>query len=314
VLHDVSFQVAPGDRIALVGHTGAGKSSIAKLLSRMYDPEAGSVRVDGQDLRGLDLASFRRRLGVVPQDAFLFRGTIASNIAYAKPDATREEIEQAARDAGVHDVLAGIRDGFDARVEEEARNLTAGERQLIAIARAVLADPDILVLDEATASLDAATEAKVVDALFALERTTILVTHRAPLAERADMVIVLADGRIVDAGTHRELLANQGMYASMWAYAAPTSPGQAAARRTRRRAAEAKAERAPARKPAKKAAKGKKKAAAAIKRAATAKRAASGSSNGRKDAKSTGKAGATKETPSRAPSRTTPPESTEAPE
>jgi len=216
VLENVSFEVVPGDRVAIVGHTGAGKSSIAKLLGRIYDPDVGRILVDGQDIRNFELRSYRQRIGVVPQEAFLFRGTVASNIAYAKQDATREELEEAARLVGAYETLAALEGSFDAKVEEEGRNLTAAERQLIALARAVLAAPDILVLDEATSSLDSVTEAQVIDAVFDLGITTVLVTHRLPLAERADFVLMLEGGHVVAAGTHAELVTSDSSYASLW--------------------------------------------------------------------------------------------------
>jgi ATP-binding cassette subfamily B protein len=234
VLHDLSFRASPGDRVAIVGYTGAGKSSIAKLITRMYDPDAGRITVDGTDIRDLELTSYRRRIGVVPQEAFLFTGTIAANIAYGRPDATPAEIEAAVRAAGAYDVLMAIEGGLDAPVEEEARNLTAGERQLVAIARAVLAGPDVLVLDEATASLDAETEAKVMDAVLDLGLTTILVTHRLAVAERADFSIMVEAGRIVEAGTHRELVGSDRAYAELWGHAT-IGPTDSARRRRRAR-------------------------------------------------------------------------------
>ena len=236
VLQNVSFEVVPGDRVAIVGHTGAGKSSIAKLLGRIYDPDGGRILVDGQDIKTYELRSYRQRIGVVPQEAFLFRGTVASNIAYAKQDATREELEEAARLVGAYDTLAALEGDFDAKVEEEGRNLTAAERQLIALARSVLAAPDILVLDEATSSLDAATEAKVIDAVLDLGITTVLVTHRLPLAERADFVLMLDGGKVIAAGTHTELVASGESYASLWGVA---TVGPRATSRRRRAASRA---------------------------------------------------------------------------
>jgi ATP-binding cassette subfamily B protein len=218
VVHDLSFSVEPGRVVAVVGYTGAGKSSVAKLLGRIYDPDGGRVVVDGFDLRDLDLTSYRRRLGIVPQDAFLFRGTVRSNIAYGRPSATLEEVRGAAEGVGALDTLLELEGRFGATVEEEGRNLTAAERQLIALARMWLVEPDILVLDEATASLDSATEARVLDAVCGLGRTTLLITHRLAVAERADEVVMIADGRLVERGTHAGLLSAGGEYASLWTW------------------------------------------------------------------------------------------------
>lgn len=216
VLHDVSFTIPPGTVTALVGYTGAGKSSIAKLLARMYDPDAGAVRLDGHDIRDLDVASLRHRLGIVPQDAFVFRGTVGSNIAYARPEATDEEIEEAARVVGAWDVLQALPGGLDHPVEEEGANLTAAQRQLIAFARAWLVEPDILVLDEATSSLDAALEDQVLRTIARLGRTTIMITHRDNVARAADRVLVLSDGRLVEEGTPEELAGAGSAYDGLW--------------------------------------------------------------------------------------------------
>jgi ATP-binding cassette subfamily B protein len=235
VVHGISFDVPAGDVVAIVGYTGAGKSSIAKLLARVYDPTQGMVRVDGADIRDVDLTSFRRRLGIVPQDAFVFKGTVASNIAYGRPDATRRDIEEAAEAVGAAQVLLGIEGGFDAIVEEEGRNLTAAERQLIALSRMWLVEPDIIVLDESTSSLDAETEAAVLDAVSTLNRTTLLITHRQVVAERANVVLVLDGGRIVEAGRPAELAGRQGPYAGLWSATTAKSEVRAkgtAARRT----------------------------------------------------------------------------------
>jgi ATP-binding cassette subfamily B protein len=203
--------------VAIVGYTGAGKSSVAKLLGRIYDPTAGSVTVDGLDLRSLDLTSYRRRLGIVPQDAFLFRGTVESNIAYGRPGASRAEVVAAADAVGAGEVLALV--GYGTVVEEEGRNLTAAQRQLIALARMWLVAPSVLVLDEATASLDEATEAGVLDAVCGLGRTTLLITHRFAVAERADEVVVVDAGRVVERGSHASLLDRPGSaYASLWTW------------------------------------------------------------------------------------------------
>lgn len=216
VLHDVAFTIPAGTMAAMVGYTGAGKSSIAKLLDRVYDPDAGAVCVDGQDLRTLDLRSYRRRIGVVPQDAFVFKGTVASNIAYGNPDASAEQIEAAARAVGAHETLAGLDGAYDHSVEEEGRNLTAAQRQLIALARAWLVAPDLLVLDEATSSLDATLERKVLDALSRLGCTTVMITHRESVVASADLVIVMAAGRVVEMGPREQLVGARGAYDKLW--------------------------------------------------------------------------------------------------
>lgn len=216
VVRDLSFAIEPGRIVSVVGYTGAGKSSVAKLLGRIYDPTAGRVTVDGFDLRDLDLTSYRRRLGIVPQDAFLFRGTVAANIAYGRPDATPDEIRRAAADVGALDALLTLDGEFGATVDEEGRNLTAAQRQLIALARMWLVEPDVLVLDEATASLDADTEAMVLDAVCGLGRTTLLITHRFAVTARSDEVLVVDDGRIVERGTHADLVAVGGHYTTLW--------------------------------------------------------------------------------------------------
>ncbi|MFF9576888.1 ABC transporter ATP-binding protein [Streptomyces rubiginosohelvolus] len=218
VLHGLRLRIEPGETVALVGATGAGKSTVVKLLARFYDPTAGTVRVDGHDLRDIDLPAFRRRLGLVPQEPYLFSGTVRDAIAYGRPDATDAEVEAAARAVGAHDMIAGLRLGYLQQVGERGRALSAGQRQLLALARAELVDPDILLLDEATASLDLATERRVAAATDALcrRRTTVVVAHRLTTAARADRVVVLDAGTVVESGTHTELLAARGPYHRLW--------------------------------------------------------------------------------------------------
>jgi ATP-binding cassette subfamily B protein len=217
-LAGVDLRVAPGETVALVGETGAGKSTIVKLLARFYDPTSGSVAVDGIDLREIDLDAFRRQLGVVPQEAFLFTGTVRDNIAYGRPEADEAEVEAAARAVGAHDFIASLPLGYRTPVSERGRSLSSGQRQLIALARARLVDPAILLLDEATSQLDLASEARVQRAMDAAAsgRTTILVAHRLPTARQADRIVVIGDGLIAEQGTHDELLARDGRYAELW--------------------------------------------------------------------------------------------------
>ena len=214
----VDLHVAAGQTVALVGRTGAGKSTLVKLVARFYDADAGSVSIDGVDVRELDLGAYRRRLGVVPQEAFLFTGTIRDNIAYGRPGATDAEVEAAARAVGAHEFVASLPHGYLEPVSERGRSLSSGQRQLIALARARLVDPVILLLDEATSQLDLESEARVQTAMQAAAegRTTILVAHRLPTARRADRIVVVDDGRVVEQGTHEELVAAGGSYATLW--------------------------------------------------------------------------------------------------
>jgi ATP-binding cassette, subfamily B, multidrug efflux pump len=214
VLHEIAISVPPGGCIALVGESGGGKSTTAKLIARFYDPDAGAVRVDGTDLRDVELVGYRRQLGVVLQDPFLFSGTIADNIRFAKPDASDEEVKATAAAVGVDRVAARLDHGLDHVVREGGAGLSAGERQLISIARALLADPRILILDEATSNIDRPTEIvieKAFDRLLA-GRTSIIIAHRLATVRRADEILVLEHGRIVQRGNERELMRQDGPF------------------------------------------------------------------------------------------------------
>jgi len=217
-LGGIELRIPAGQTVAFVGETGAGKSTLVKLVARFYDPTGGRVTVDGQDLRTLDITSYRHRLGVVPQEAYLFQGTVRDAIAYGRPDATDAEVEAAARAVGAHEMIATLDGGYLHEVAERGRNLSAGQRQLIALARAELVDPDVLLLDEATAALDLATEAQVNQATDRLagRRTTLVVAHRLTTAARADRVVLVDNGRVAEDGTHEELLQLGGKYAELW--------------------------------------------------------------------------------------------------
>jgi ATP-binding cassette subfamily B protein len=217
VVHGVDLKVEPGELIGLVGPSGAGKSTLVNLICRFYDVAGGSILVDGVDLRQYRVADYRRHVGMVLQDPFLFFGTVAENIAYGKPDASQSEIVNAARAAKAHDFILRLPDGYDSVVGERGQSLSGGERQRISIARALLVDPRILILDEATSSVDAETEADIQQALDNLVRgrTTLVIAHRLSTLRQADRIVVVENGRIAEIGRHQELLERAGAYARL---------------------------------------------------------------------------------------------------
>jgi ATP-binding cassette subfamily B protein len=218
VLHGIDLDVAAGTTVALVGHTGAGKSTIAKLLARFYEPTHGRITIDGRDLNDVTQESLRRQLGVVPQEGFLFAGTVAENIAFGKPDATPDEIVRAAQTVGAHEFVLRLEDGYETQLGERGSRLSLGQRQLVAFARALLADPRVLILDEATSSVDIGTERRIEEALRVLlaDRTAFIIAHRLSTIRDADLIVVLEHGRVVEQGSHDELLARRGLYTSLY--------------------------------------------------------------------------------------------------
>jgi ATP-binding cassette subfamily B protein len=219
VLHDIDLTLEAGKTVALVGATGAGKSTVIKLLARVYDPTEGAVLVDGHDLREVTMASLREQLAVVPQEAFLFSGSVMDNIRFARPTADAEEVKRVARIVGVHDFVTSLPDGYDTDVQEGGSALSTGQRQLISFARALLADPRILILDEATSSVDAESERRIDRAMEVLfsGRTSVIVAHRLSTVRYADDIVVVDAGRIVERGAHDELVAAGGRYAGLYA-------------------------------------------------------------------------------------------------
>jgi len=217
VLHEVNLDIQPGQRVALVGPTGAGKTTVANLAARFYEVSEGAVRIDGIDVRAVTQGSLRRQIGVVPQDSFLFAGTIAENIRFGDPQASDEAVETAARMANAHEFIAALPDGYDTAILENAANLSVGQRQLICIARAVLTDPRILILDEATANIDTVSEGLIQQALERLlaGRTAVIIAHRLSTIQSADVICVIQDGRIVEQGKHAELLERGGLYKTL---------------------------------------------------------------------------------------------------
>jgi ATP-binding cassette subfamily B protein len=218
VLHGVSFRAEPGQTVALVGHTGAGKSTVVKLLARFYDPTSGSVLIDGTDVRDVTAHSLRSQLGIVPQESFLFSGSVRSNIAFGRPGASHEEVVAAAQAVGADAFIRALPDGYDTEIQERGARLSIGQRQLVAFARALLADPRILILDEATSSVDIPTEARIEEALETLlhGRTAFVVAHRLSTIRRADVIVVLEHGRVIEAGTHRQLIERRGRYFALY--------------------------------------------------------------------------------------------------
>jgi ABC-type multidrug transport system fused ATPase/permease subunit len=218
VLHGIDLDVPAGTTVALVGHTGAGKSTIAKLLARFYEPTSGRITIDGADLNDVTQESLRHQLGIVPQEGFLFAGTVAENIAFARPGARAEDIVRAAQTVGAHEFILRLEDGYETQLGERGSRLSLGQRQLVAFARALLADPRILILDEATSSVDIGTERTIEGALRTLlsDRTSFVIAHRLSTIRDADLIVVLEHGQVIEQGSHEELLARRGLYTSLY--------------------------------------------------------------------------------------------------
>jgi ATP-binding cassette subfamily B protein len=219
VLKGINLAAQPGQLIALVGQTGAGKSTIINLILRFYDVSAGAVKIDGIDVRSVTQASLRRQIGIVLQDNILFSGTVAENIAFGRPNASQAQIEAAAQAANVHEFVTSLPQGYATQLGERGAPLSQGQRQLVSIARAVLINPRILILDEATSSIDTRTEALVQDAISRLLKqcTSFVIAHRLSTVTQADQVLVVQQGQIVEQGTHQQLIAQQGIYANLYA-------------------------------------------------------------------------------------------------
>jgi len=218
VLHGIDLDVPAGTTVALVGHTGAGKSTIAKLLARFYEPTSGRITIDGRGLNDVTLESLRHQLGIVPQEGFLFAGTVAENIAFGRPGASQGDIVRAAQTVGAHDFILRLENGYETQLGERGSRLSLGQRQLVAFARALLADPRLLILDEATSSVDIGTERTIERALRTLlaDRTSFVIAHRLSTIRDADLIVVLEHGQVIEQGSHEELLAKQGLYTSLY--------------------------------------------------------------------------------------------------
>jgi len=226
VLHDIDFTINPGETVAIVGQTGAGKSSIANMIARFYDVDNGEVTIDGNDVRFVTQNSLRRQIGIVPQDPVLFSGTIEDNIRYGRPEASSEEIVEAVKAAGAHSFITHMEKMYKTMVGERGGNLSAGQRQLICLARAILLDPPVLILDEATSSVDSNTERLMQESLkhLSVKRTCIVIAHRLSTITNADRIIALDHGKIAEIGSHNELLSRQGLYYDM--FSALSAPEQ----------------------------------------------------------------------------------------